>query len=86
MELTNGTPSVRIWIIGTRRVLGVDQQDTTFDELPANIRQVWRSKGDDLWSRWLYGDFRICPLTPYHKGWMQMVRVESGKNLRLVVN
>lgn len=85
MELANGAPSVRIWIVGTNRILGVHQRDATFDELPANIRQAWKRKGEP-WGYRLYGDFKVCPLTPDRQGWMQMVRVESGKHLRLDVD
>jgi len=80
MQVTNGTPSVRIWVVGTKRILGVHQQDTQFEELPAHILKVWRSKGPP-WEHMLYGDFKVCPLTRDRPGWMQMVRVESGKNL-----
>jgi hypothetical protein len=81
MELTNGTPSVRIWIVGTKRILGVHQQDEVFDQLPVNIRRAWEGT-DGVVGHQLFGDFRVCPLTPSHPGWMQMVRVESGRNLR----
>lgn len=58
MFLSNGTPSVRIWIVGTHRVLGVIQQDESFGDLPANIRQLWDSHGDiAMCSTYLFGDF-----------------------------
>lgn len=82
MFLANGAPSVRIWVVGTKRILGVTQQDVEFEKLPQNIRQAWRNKdgvrdgGEDL-----YGDFSICPLTKSKAGRMQFVWVRSGKNL-----
>lgn len=81
MEATNGTPGVRIWIVGTKRILGVTQQATTYKELPANIRRAWEVNGSPE-GHWLYGDFKVCALTPERPGWMQMVRVERGTNLR----
>lgn len=81
MELTNGTPSVRIWLVGTKRMLGVHQQDELFDQLPVNIRRAWEGS-DGVAGHRLFGDFRVCPRTPSRPGWMQMVSVESGTNLR----
>ena len=84
MSLWNGTPSVRIWVVGTRRILGVVQQDETFDDLPANIRQVWDAKGDEaMWNTDLFGDFRVCAVTESRPGWMQMVKVEQARGLRV---
>jgi hypothetical protein len=82
MQVTNGTPSVRIWLVGTKRMLGVREQDAQFENLPAEVRKAWASKGPP-WEHRLYGDFRVCALTSERPGWMQMVRVESGKNLRV---
>jgi hypothetical protein len=84
MTLSNGNPSVRIWVVGTRRVLGVVQQDESFDDLPANIRNLWDAHGDDaMWSNYLLGDFRVCPVTRSKPGWMQFVTVREGTNLRV---
>jgi hypothetical protein len=83
MSLANGTPSVRILAIGTHRVLGVIQQDETFNDLPDNIRRLWNAKGDEaMWQADLIGDFVVCPFTTEHTGWMQMVRVKSARHLR----
>lgn len=84
MSLSNGTPSVRIWVVGTHRMLGVVQQDKRFTDLPANIRQLWAAHGDDeMWSSDLFGDFRVCALTKDRPGRMQFVRVEEAANLHL---
>lgn len=82
MSQTNGTPSVRIWVIGTKRVLGVSQQDDTFDQLPANIHRLWK-RADDKRGHSVFGDFRVCAESPNRPGRMQDVRVISGTNLRL---
>src|SRR4051812_48518534 len=75
MSVYNGAPSVRIWIIGTKRLVGVhDQNYANLDYLPAKVRKLWESSGD-VWSHSVYGDFRICAVTPEHPGWMQIVRV-----------
>jgi hypothetical protein len=84
MSLANGTPSVRIWVVGARRVLGVVQQDESFDDLPANIRHLWAAHGDEaMWSSYLFGDFHVCPVTKSRPGRMQIVRVEGATNLRI---
>ena len=84
MSLANGSPSMRIWVIGTHRVLGVVQQDETFEDLPANIRHLWASHGDDaMWASYIFGDFRVCPLTKSKPGWMQFVSVKGGDHLRI---
>jgi len=82
MSLSNGTPGVRIWKIGTTRILGVLQQDMTFDDLPRNIRSVWAAHGDE-WNTYLFGNFRVCPIDRYKPGWMRMVNVVRGTALRV---
>jgi hypothetical protein len=82
MSLANGTPSVRIWVIGTRRILGVVQPNERFDDLPANVRAIWSRGGDEvMWATDLYGDFRVCPVTPSRPGRMQMVTLVSATGL-----
>ncbi len=82
MYAANGNPAVQIWVIGSRRVLGVVQQDETFDDLPRSIRKAWTVGGhgpED--GAVLVGDFRICAVTGSRPGRMQMVRVLSGRRL-----
>jgi hypothetical protein len=82
MSLWNGTPSVRIWVVGTKRMLGVVQQDETFDDLPENIRRAWAVHGDTaMWRSDLFGDFRVCPVTANRPGRMQMVIVKGATRL-----
>jgi hypothetical protein len=84
MSLTNGTPSIRIWVIGTHRLLGVVQQDQSFGDLPAGIRSLWAARGEGaMWSSHIFGDFRVCPMSKGEFGSMQMVRVQEATNLRL---
>ena len=84
MFLANGTPSVRIGVIGARRVLGVVQPHEAFSDLPANIRTLWNAKGDEaMWRSDLVGDFRVCPVTRARPGRMRMMTLKSAQNLRL---
>ena len=80
MSLSNGTPGVRIWKIGTTRVFGVLQQDATFDDLPRNIRTVWAAHGDE-WNTYLFGNFQVCPTDRDKPGYMRMVNVVKGTAL-----
>ena len=82
MSLWNGTPSVRIWVVGTKRILGVVQPDEKFDDLPETIRRAWAAHGDDaMWRSDLLGDFQVCPVTANRPGRMQMVTVTGATHL-----
>jgi hypothetical protein len=74
----NGTPAMRLWPVGTKRMLGVtagpvadDADDPIF---PAEI-----SFGKDVES--IYGDFEICPFTQEHPGAMRMVCIQSASHM-----
>ena len=69
--------ALKIWLIGTNRVVGVDE------EVPRQL--------DDLLSPYLlmtsedhsyvYGDFELCPTEPDVPGHMRHVRVTGAKRL-----
>lgn len=84
MFLANGNPSVRIWVTGTKRILGVSQNIEGSQPLPAEIQRLWDSAGKDPWTHNLVGDFRVCALTKQRPGAMQFVRVEGGQHVRVV--
>ena len=75
MSLYNGAPSVRIWPVGSTRLLGVSQQrfdDPRICNLPDAIaRQL--SPDDDV-----FADFEVCPFTPERPGVMRLVCVDSA--------
>jgi hypothetical protein len=66
----NGTPTLRIWRVGTKRILG-----TRDDPLPENL-QKHMDWGVEAW-----GDFEVCPYTKEQPGVMQTVCVESATNV-----
>lgn len=80
LSLYNGTPSVRLWRVGTRRILGVTdtEESSGRPERPALPESIMEQLG---WEKEMYGDFVVCPLTRSRPGVMQMVCVESGRNL-----
>jgi hypothetical protein len=69
----NGNPSQRIWIIGTKRMLGIREGT----ELPANLTKLFGDFDTEV-----YGDFAVCPLTKSKPGVMQIICVQSANNLR----
>lgn len=82
IQIWNGTPDVRISVLGSKRILGVDGPNgEAFELLPPKVARFWESKGNPM-DHALIGDFRVCALTPERPGWMQFVTVKSGKNLR----
>jgi hypothetical protein len=74
-----GTPALRIWPVGTKRMLGVTAGPIADDaDKPICPKEMLVFiTGDER----LFGDFEVCPFTPERKGSMQMVCVESAKNL-----
>jgi hypothetical protein len=73
MFLANGTPSLRIWPVGTNRLLGVMPSEQEI--IPVELRQ-WLNFG-----MWVYGNFEVCPFTSLKSGYMQFVCVESASNI-----
>ena len=63
-----------IWPVGTHRLLS-----TTDPELDKMLEQSgWE---DHV----LFGDFFVCPTSPYKRGEMQAVCVEGHKNIHLAI-
>ena len=69
----NGTPSTRIWIVGTHRVLGIPSED---QELPPNVKSLLKSFDDQI-----FADFTVCPLMKERAGTMGMVFVKSASHV-----
>jgi hypothetical protein len=83
-----GTPSVRLWQIGTHHVYGIysnqfgfKNDGTTLDneapELPAAVKKI--PPGKDVWM--VYGDFEACPLEPRIEGHMQAACIASATHI-----
>jgi len=81
--LSNGTPSVHVQL-PNGDVLGVVEQDTRFDELPPNLRQIWKARGsDDMWDNDVVGDFTVCAMFPGGMGHEPEVSVKAAENLSI---
>jgi len=80
LSVYNGTPSIRLWPSGSKRLLGIiDPNDTSNAPGPSVLPEEIRSKLN--WDKNVFGDFLVCPLTRSQPGRMQTVCIESGKNL-----
>jgi hypothetical protein len=91
----NGTPALRLWKIGTKRILGIYSRPSTYaprvgdpdngdnegPQLPLNVAHaMWSSKGQPLPDR-VFGEFEVCPLEPEREGAMQAACVQAAKNI-----
>ena len=74
LYVSSGTPSVRLWKIGTTRILGASDEGK---DLPACLSKHL------AFGTFIYGDFFVCALKPDRPGWMQPVCVESVSMLVL---
>ena len=74
MNYWNGTPSTRIWVIGTHHILDLPCEDSG---LPPDIRTHFQEFEDEV-----TGVFEVCPFSKYRRGEMQSVCVESVSGAR----
>ena len=74
----NGNPAVRLWNLRTRRMLGVSDQRFSlpgYRNIPEDLaRQL---DGESV----IYGDFLVCPFTRPRPREMQLMCIESAKNV-----
>jgi hypothetical protein len=74
LQFTNGTPGLRVWVVGTKRVLGLAGEEGA-ELLPDQLRALL---ADGVA---LYGDFAICPVTRSDPGVMQTICIQAGRRL-----
>ena len=74
LQAANGYPPYRVWVVGTRRVLGVDIARGCV--LPAELERLLGVEDQQV-----YADFVVRPLTPDQPGVMRMVCIASASNL-----
>jgi hypothetical protein len=80
LSVYNGTPSIRLWPLGTKRLLGViDPADVS--NAPGETILPLDIKNKLDWDKDVFGDFIVCPMTRQQPGRMQTVCIDSGKNL-----
>ena len=74
----NGNPAVRLWRIGTKRVLGVSDQRFSlpgYRNIPEDLAKQLDGEHEIL------GDFLVCPFTRSRPAEMQLMCIESAKNV-----
>jgi hypothetical protein len=77
LSVYNGNPSCRIWIVGTKRILGIREFE---EECPIPV-ELHRILAEDVNDRLIYADFIVRPLTEQKDGVMQIVQFESAENI-----
>jgi hypothetical protein len=77
MNYWNGSPSVRIWKVGTKRILGVSENRTTegYSSIPRDLVEKLS------WDTDLFADFVVCPFSAEQPGAMQFVCVDAVSNV-----
>ena len=78
LSIYNGNPAVRLWRIGTKRVLGISDQRFSspgYRNIPEDLAKQLDGENE------IFGDFLICPFTPAKPREMQLVCIESAKNV-----
>ncbi|MGC2163200.1 MAG: hypothetical protein WA634_14910 [Silvibacterium sp.] len=86
LKFWEGTPSLRLWKIGTRRILGIYSGPATYPgdldgdnehpELPPNVQAKLKPFENQI-----YADFEVCPLEPEKPKTMQAACLEAAKNI-----
>lgn len=72
-----GPPNVRIWPIGSKRLLGVEQSADERINVPPDLEQYVRT------GNLVFADFRVCPLTAERSGHMRLVCVERARRIKM---
>ncbi len=78
LSVYNGAPAVRLWQVGTKRILGVSEQrfaEEGYRNIPEDLKAQLNQDVE------IFGDYLVCPFTPQQKGEMQLVCIEEGKRL-----
>jgi len=77
INLGADTIRLRLWPIGTDRLLGVKGGPNIDDAGEPIFPQNLKLNQNDV----IYGDFEVCPFTQERKGTMRFVCIESAYNL-----
>jgi hypothetical protein len=78
IRVYNGTPSVRIWPVGTNRLLGVSEgrfYNPEYSNMPPGLSHL------TAWDKEIFADFIVCPFTPDEPGVMRLVCIDSASNV-----
>ena len=76
-----GVPNVRIWVVGTKRILGVADATGNVagdDLMPQSLDSRFTAPCDKA----AFGDFTVCPLEKDEPGVMRRVCVAKAEHVR----
>ncbi len=76
----NGTPSWRIWVIGTHRLLGIHEVDLNEEDIEHPLMPL-TLHFDTGFDYTFFGDFEVCPLERQMPHTMQTVCVASARHI-----
>ena len=81
----NGFPGTTIWIVGSKRILGVTDAMGNVGAgsgrvLPGNLEE--QMFGSTPCSKAAFGDYTVCPLAPDEPGVMRLVCVDRAARIR----
>jgi hypothetical protein len=79
LAVWNGAPAFRISLIGTKRILGINDADGDPASATAIPEAVIRARTTNFTQ--VYGDYRVCPLSAARPGRMQFVCIDRASNL-----
>jgi len=79
IALYQGTPGMRVWPVGSKRLLGVLPSEN--EDVPAPLLKLFEQQARDSY---IFGTFDVCPLTAAHPGVMQYVCIRSAGSIRVV--
>jgi|SRR5690349_5821344 len=77
MYAANGSPSYRIWVVGTKRILGVHEGVGVSECVTPALLDSLIGIEDKL----VYADFVVRPVTPDRPGSMRMVCIASARRI-----
>jgi hypothetical protein len=78
IRVYNGNPSVRIWPVGTNRLLGVSEgrfYNPEYANMPPDLSRLLTGDNE------IFADFEICPFTPDEPDVMRLVCIDSASNV-----
>ena len=78
-----GPPNIRVWKIGTKRILGIESgpnyneavEEENGPDLPPNVLRVLEPHA------LVFADFEVCPLEAARPRHMQHACIEAAKNI-----
>ena len=80
MATYDGNPSLRIWPVGTKRLLGLSERRGSMNEAYNLPRELLAQLS---FGKAMYADFTICPFTDDEPGVMRLACVESAENISI---